>query len=159
MLLTPGSISDLAMRRCFLGKDTLCLFSIWKSTRLCAIEQMVGNRVVNGPTSSGPNPARTRKYKPEPRPNPKLIWSPNHTLKNLKVKLGLKNLTMLLSYFDYIFVHLNLKVRLKPKSSPNFLSTLGPNPNPIRKARPDLQLRLERSAVKADWKKSNKNFH
>ena len=23
-------------------------------------------RVVNGPTSSGPNPARTRKYKPEP---------------------------------------------------------------------------------------------
>ena len=24
------------------------------------------DRVVNGPTSSGPNPARTRKYKPEP---------------------------------------------------------------------------------------------
>ena len=24
------------------------------------------NIVVNGPTSSGPNPARTQKYKPEP---------------------------------------------------------------------------------------------
>ena len=27
----------------------------------------VSNRVVNGPTSSGPNPARTRIYKPEPK--------------------------------------------------------------------------------------------
>ena len=31
------------------------------------------NRVVNGPTRSGPNPARTRKCKPEPSPNPKII--------------------------------------------------------------------------------------
>ena len=35
---------------------------------------------------------------------------------------------MLLSYFDYIFVHLRQKVRLKPELSPKFLLTLGPNP-------------------------------
>ena len=42
---------------------------------------------------------------------------------------------MLPSYFDYIFVHLRQKVLLKPELSPKFLSTLGPNPNPTRKAR------------------------
>ena len=31
------------------------------------------SRVVNGPTRSSPNPARTRKCKPEPGPNPKII--------------------------------------------------------------------------------------
>ena len=35
---------------------------------------------------------------------------------------------MLLSYFDYIFVHLRQKLRLRPELSPKFLSTLGPNP-------------------------------
>ena len=35
---------------------------------------------------------------------------------------------MLLSYFDYIFVHLRQKARLRPELSPKFLSTLGPNP-------------------------------
>ena len=45
---------------------------------------------------------------------------------------------MLPSYFDYTFVHLRQKVRLRPELSPNFLSSLGPNPT--RKARPDLQL-------------------
>ena len=38
-----------------------------------AIKTTVGCRVVNGPTSSGPNPARTRKCKPKPGPNPKII--------------------------------------------------------------------------------------
>ena len=86
------------------------------------------DRVVNGPTSSGPNPARTRK----------LIWSPNHARKNPKVKLGLKNLAILPNYFGYIFVQLKQKARLRRELSPKFLSTLGPNPT--RKARPDLQL-------------------
>ena len=45
-----------------------------------------------------------------------------------KVKLGLKNLAMLPSYFDYTFVHLRQDVRLRPELSPKFLSTLGPNP-------------------------------
>ena len=86
-------------------------------------------RVVNGPTSSGLNPARTRK----------LIWSPNHARKNkMKVMLGLKHLAMLPSYFDYIFMHLRQKVRLRPELSPKFLSTLGPIPT--RKARPNLYL-------------------
>ena len=60
--------------------------------------------------------------------------------KKTKVKLGLKNLAMLPSYFDYIFVHLRQKVRLRPKLSPKRLSTLSPNPNPTQKARSDLQL-------------------
>ena len=50
----------------------------------------------------------------------------------------MKNLAMLPSYFDYIFVHLKQKARLRPELSPKFLSTL--SPNPTRKARPDLQL-------------------
>ena len=55
--------------------------------------------------------------------------------KNPKVKLGLKNLAMLQSYFDYTFVHPRQKVRLRPRLSPKLLSTL--SPNPTRKARPD----------------------
>ena len=39
---------------------------------------------------------------------------------------------MLLRYFDYIFVHLRQKVRLRPELSPKFLSTLGPNPTRTR---------------------------
>ena len=52
--------------------------------------------------------------------------------------LGLKNLAMLRRYFDYIFVHLRQKVCFRPKLSPEFLSTLGPNPT--QKSRPYLQL-------------------
>ena len=74
-------------------------------------------RVVNGPSSSGSNPARTRK----------LIRSPNHARKKAKVKFGLKNLAMLSSYFDYIFVHPRQKVRFKSEISPKVLSTLSPN--------------------------------
>ena len=35
---------------------------------------------------------------------------------------------MLPSYFDYIFVHLRQKARLRPELNPKFVSTLGPNP-------------------------------
>ena len=77
-------------------------------------------RLVNGPISSGLNPART----------PKLIRSQIMPKKKTKVKLRQKNLAMLSSYFDYIFVHLRQKARFRPKLSPN----------PIRKARPNLQL-------------------
>ena len=56
----------------------------------------------------------------------------------MKSKLGLKNLAMLPSYFDYIFVHLRQKVRLRPELSPKFMSTSGPKPT--RKFRADLQL-------------------
>ena len=38
---------------------------------------------------------------------------------------------MLPSYFNYIFVHLKQKARLRPKLSPKFLSTLSPNPAPL----------------------------
>ena len=88
-------------------------------------------RVVNGPTSSGPNSktqVRTRK----------LRKSPNHARKKPKVMIDLKNLVMLPSYFDYIFVHVTQKACFRPELSPKFLSSLGPNPT--RKARPDLQL-------------------
>ena len=45
---------------------------------------------------------------------------------------------MLPSYFDYIFVHLGQKVRLRPELSPNFFLTLGtnsPEPDPKSPAR------------------------
>ena len=45
---------------------------------------------------------------------------------------------MLPSYFGYDIVHLKQKVCLRLELSPKFLTTLGPNP--IRKARPDLQI-------------------
>ena len=45
---------------------------------------------------------------------------------------------MLPSYFDYIFVHLRQKVRLRPELSPKFLLSLGPNST--RKAQPELQV-------------------
>ena len=73
---------------------------------------LVTSRVINGPTSSGPNPKINLKPKPCP--------------KKTKVKLRLKNLTMLPSYFDSVFVHLRQKARLRPELSPKFLSTLGP---------------------------------
>ena len=38
--------------------------------------------------------------------------------KKTNVKLGLKNLAMLLNYFDYIFVQLRQKARLRPELSP-----------------------------------------
>ena len=85
-------------------------------------------RVVNGPTSSGPT-------RPEPEnitPNPKTNLNPKLGPKNPKVKLGLKNLAMLPSYADHVFVHLRQKARLPPELSPNFLSTLGPNPGRTR---------------------------
>ena len=66
--------------------------------------------------------------------------------KKTKAKLGLKHLAMLPSYFDYIFVHLRQKVRLRPELSPKFLSTLGPNLT--RKAQPDLQLWINVARVK-----------
>ena len=40
------------------------------------------------------------------------------------------------SYFDYIFVHLRQKVRLRPELSPKFLSILGPNPARSRPEKP-----------------------
>ena len=49
-----------------------------------------------------------------------------------KLKLCLKNLAILPSYFDLIFVLLRQKVHLKPELSPKFLSAFGPNPTPTR---------------------------
>ena len=43
---------------------------------------------------------------------------------------------MLPSYFDYSFVHLRQKVRLRPELSPKFSSTLGPNPARTRPEKP-----------------------
>ena len=79
-------------------------------------------RVVNGPTSSGPKP----NIQAQIRPEPKNYFEAQIMLEKTKVQLGLKNLAMLPSYFNYIFVRLRQKVRLKPK----FLST---------QARPDLR--------------------
>ena len=75
---------------------------------------------MNGPTSSGPNPIRTRKYKRESGLVPKTNLKPKSCSKKTKVKLGLKNLAMLLSYFDHIFMHLRQIARLRPELGPKF---------------------------------------
>ena len=52
--------------------------------------------------------------------------------KKTKVKLDLKNFAMFPNYFDYIFVHLRQKARLRPELLPKFLPTLDPNPDQSR---------------------------
>ena len=90
---------------------------------MCCIEY----RVVNGPTSSGPNP----KYKLEPENQCEAQIMPE---KKTKVKLDLRNLTMLRSYFDYIFVHLRQKARLRPEKARRFVN-FKPEPDPKSQAR------------------------
>ena len=58
--------------------------------------------------------------------------------KNPKVKLRLKNLVMLPIYFDFTFVHLRRKARLRPELSTKFLITFGPNPARTRPEKPGL---------------------
>ena len=64
---------------------------------------------------------------------------------------------MLPSYFDYIFVHLKQKVRLKPELSPKFLSALGLDPARTRPKKPgptyNSGLQLFFSSRLADWLK------
>ena len=69
---------------------------------------------------------RADQFRREPGLTRKLIGSLNHAGKKTKVNLDLKNLAMLPSYFDYTFVHLRQKVRLRPELMPTFLSILGP---------------------------------
>ena len=45
---------------------------------------------------------------------------------------------MLPSYFDYNFVHLRKKTRVRPELSPKFLSPLGSNPAYTRPEKPGL---------------------
>ena len=73
--------------------------------------------------------------------------------KNMKVKSGLKNLTMLPSYFDYIFVPLKQKVRLRPELSPKFLSILGPNPARYRPEKPGPTYNSDRSRLRQQVQK------
>ena len=48
----------------------------------------------------------------------------------------MKILAMRSSYFDYVFVHLKQKARLRPELSPKFLSTLSPSPARTRPEKP-----------------------
>ena len=84
-------------------------------------------RVVNGPTVSGSKPARTRNYKPKPGPNPKINLKPKSCPKKPESLVRSLKFEIMPSNFDYLFVHLRQKVRLRPELSPKFLSTLGPN--------------------------------
>ena len=67
-------------------------------------------RVLKGPTSSGPNLKTNLKPKSCP--------------KKTKVKSGLKNLAMLPSYFDYIFVRLTQKSTSQAQIKPDILCQL-----------------------------------
>ena len=65
---------------------------LFKFNNYCILllQLIVQYKVVNGPTSSGSNPARIRKYKSEPENELKALITPDKK----KVKLGLKNLAM-----------------------------------------------------------------
>ena len=102
------------------------------------------NRVVNGPTSSGPNPARTRKYKPEPGPNPKINLKPKSCPKKSESKVRSEKFSNIANLFLLFSCTLKTKstsqARIKHDIFVNFRPKPGPNPNPTRKTRPDLQL-------------------
>ena len=74
--------------------------------------------------------AQTRKYKPKPGPKTNIKPKSFPKKKKTKVKIGLKSFAMLLSYFDYIFVHLRQKARLRPKIFVNFSPEPDPTCNP-----------------------------
>ena len=113
------------------------------SMRLEVVPVRHRTRFVNGPTNSGPNPARTRKYKPEPGPNPartrKLIWSSNYARKNPIVKLCEKfcNVAKLFwLYFCEPKTKSTSQARIKPEIFVNFKPE--PCPNPARtRTRPE----------------------
>ena len=90
----------------FLTITLYVLFHLFCFCLFNGINTQTQSTVVIGPTSSGPNP--------------KINLKPKSFPKNPKVKLGLKNLEMLLSYFNYIFVQLRQKVRLRPELNPIF---------------------------------------
>ena len=79
--------------------------------------------------------AQTRKYKPE---SENYFESQIMPEKKTKVKLGLKNIAMLPFYFNYIFVHLRQKIRLRPDLNPKFLTTLCSKPEPDPKSQAQL---------------------
>ena len=83
-------------------------------------------RVVNGPTSSGPNPARN--YKPEPGPNPKINLKPKSCPKKPESWVRSKKFSNIAKLFWLFFCTLRQTVRLRPELSPKLFSTLGPNP-------------------------------
>ena len=53
--------------------------------------------------------------------------------KKTKLKVGLKNLAMLSSYFDYIFVHLRQKNTSQARIQPEILVNCRPEPEPDSK--------------------------
>ena len=82
---------------------------------------------------------RADQFRPEPENisrDPKTNLKPKSCPKTPEVKLDLKNLAMLPSYFDYTFLHLRQKAHLRPELSPRFLSTLGPNAVRTRPEKP-----------------------
>ena len=57
------------------------------------------SRVVNGPISSGPSPAQTRKYKPEPGPNQKANLNPKSYPKKNGSQVGSEKLSNVAKLF------------------------------------------------------------
>ena len=84
------------------------------------------SRVENGPTGSGPNPDRTRKYKPESGSNPKINLKPKSCPKKSESKVRSEKFSNIANLFLLFFVHVRQKIRLRPELSPTFLSTFGP---------------------------------
>ena len=89
-------------------------------------------RVVNGPTSSGPNPTQTRKYKPKPVPNPKTNLKPEETCK----LSWSEKFSYVAKLFRLYFCAPKTKSTYQARVKPKILSTLGPNPARTRTKKP-----------------------
>ena len=79
-------------------------------------------------TKTSPNPDQTRKYKPKPGPKPNTNLKPKSYPKNPKVKLCLKNVSLVATLFWLCFCA--PKTKKKTSHAQNkfkILSTLGPN--------------------------------
>ena len=113
-------------------------------------------KVVNGPTSSGLNPARTQKYKSEPGPNPKTNLKPKSYLKKFKSKVRTEKSSNVANLFWLYFCAHKTKstsqAQIKPEISVNFRPE--PSLNPTRKVRPDLQL-----CAHGQWKEDGRTCH
>ena len=102
------------------------------------IEYTVKCRVVNGPTSSGPNPARSRKYKLEPGPSRKINLKPKSCPKKSESKVRSKKFTNIAKLFLLFFCTAKTKstyqVRIKSDIFVNFRPEPGPN---LARTRPE----------------------
>ena len=109
-------------------KDKICCLGSVELFTTFTNRSTLPVRVVNGPTSSGPNPARTRKYKPEPSPKPKTNFKPTSCPKKNGSYVMSENFCKVDMLFWLYFCTRKTKSTSEFRNKPDVLSTLGSNP-------------------------------